>query len=210
MIVGIFGKDVIGRRNAYAYVKSLGVPTHYVYEGDRVEVLKSYVESTSLFGEKVIVVAENTFSNYKGNEREGDELIKLCKDSENIFIFDQMEEEASIKKVLQKESERFFDASSEKKKREFPSLLCNALKRRDKKNAWLEYLKLSDGETELLHGAVLWQMKKLWEDALGGAKLPYTCEELASKNKELVVMVHEAHRGGEDFKKEMERWVLKL
>lgn len=210
MIVGIFGKDVVVRRNAHTYVKSLGEPSHYVYEEDGVEMLKSYAESVSLFGGKSIIVTENILSNYKGNEKEADELIKLCKESENIFVFDQMEEEASTKKLLQKESDHFFDASSEKKKREFPSALCNALKRRDKKEAWLEYLRLASSEMELLHGAVLWQMKTLWEDALAGRKLPYTCEELASKNKELVVMVHEAHRGGADFKKEMERWVLGL
>ncbi len=210
MIVGIFGKDVVVRRNAHAYVKTLGVPSHYVREGDGAEILKSYAESASLFGEKSIVIAENMLSVHKGNEKEWDVLIKNCKESENIFVFDEMEEEASVKKFLQKESDHFFDASSEKKKREFPSALCNVLKRRDKKLAWLEYLRLADGEMELLHGAVLWQMKTLWEDAFAGRKLPYTCEELASKNKELVVMVHEAHRGGADFGKEMERWVLGL
>jgi hypothetical protein len=210
MIIGIFGKDTAVRRNAYAYVKSLGKPSHYVYEGGGVEELKAQAESVSLFGEKNIIIAENIFSRYKGNEKEGDELALLCKDSKNIFIFDQMEEEASAKKLLQRESDHFFDASSEKKKKVFPSGLCNALKKRDKKETWLEYLKLADGEMELLHGAVLWQMKSLWEEALAGRRLPYTCEELASINKELVVMVHDAHRGESDFRKEMEAWVLGL
>ena len=210
MIVGIYGKDAAIRKNALDYIHGLSKVDVLIYgsqNGD--EELKKNAESSSLFGEALVIRAENIFSEMEDDkEREG--LLLSIKDSPNTIIFDELEEKVEIKKLLEKYSDHFFDATSEKKQKEFPSALCNALKRRDKKSAWIEFLKVRDGEAELLHGAVLWQMKKLWEECLVGKVAPYTCEELAEKNKELVVLVHEAHRGNGDLREGMERWVLGL
>lgn len=210
MIVSLYGKDVLIRRNAAKYVRELGAITNRLYKDTvSIEELRSLAEAESLFGDTAIVYVENSFSEIQ-EQKEKEELLTLCKESKNIFIFDELEEEAGVKKELIKWSEHFFDGASEKKKREFPSALCDALKRRDKKTAWSEYVKVRDGESELLHGAILWQMKMLWNDALAGKSLPYTASELAEKNRELVIMFHEAHRGNVDFKNDMERWVLSL
>ncbi len=211
MIVGIYGKDVSIRMNALTYIKSLGEVSAYIYGGrDGKEELKKYAGSTSLFSEVLVFRSENIVSEME-DEEEKEALLTLCAASAHYIIFDEMEEDKDIKKLLEKHSDHFFDGTSEKKQREFPSALCNALKRRDKKSAWVEYLKVKDdGEAELLHGALLWQMRKLWEEILSGKTLPYRCEELAEKNRELVVMVHEAHRGKGELREEMERWVLSL
>jgi hypothetical protein len=211
MIIGVYGKDVTIRANAISYINKLGKTDAYVYgKQNGGEELKKYAESASLFGETLVVRAENVLVEIEGNE-EREALLSFCQTSPHTIIFDELEEMSEIKKLLEKHSDHFFDGTSEKKKSAFPSALCNALERRDKKSAWVEYLRLKDeGEPEMLHGAILWQMKKLWEDCLGGKVTPYTCEELAEKNKALVVMVHEAHRGGRDLKEGMERWVLTL
>ena len=211
MIIGVYGKDAVIRANAISYIKKLGKTDAYVYgKEDGGEELKKHAESSSLFGEVLVVRAENVLAEIEDNE-EREALLSFCQSSPHAIIFDELEEVSEIKKLLEKHSDHFFDGTSEKKQREFPSALCNALKRRDKKSAWIEYLKVKDdSEAELLHGAMLWQMRKLWEESLSGKTLPYKCEELAEKNRELVVMVHEAHRGKGELREEMERWVLSL
>ena len=206
MIVGIFGKDASIRKNANEYIKTLSTVTDRLYDYScNLEEIKALAEKVSLFGDKTVVYGENIFGTVA---KEGEALLTSCKESETIFIFDEIEEEAENKKLLLKWADHFFDAGSAKKKKEFPSALCHAIKRRDKKTAWVELMKVHDGEAELVHGAVLWQMKIVWQDILAGDKSPYNMEEIQKKNKELVVMFHRAHMGKSSLKDEMERWVL--
>jgi hypothetical protein len=208
MIVGIFGKDVALRKNALLYCKTLGKVSEYVYTHTfTMEILKQKAEGNSLFGETDIISLENVLSSLDEEKRE--EVCAICAPSSTIFIFDELEGDASVKKFLEKVSGHFFDASMTSKKKDFPTALCNALKRRDKKVAWVEFQKQKE-DAEQLHGAILWQMRALWEDSLSGKVVSYSVKELQQKNKELVVMFHEAHRGNSDLRKEMERWVLKL
>ncbi len=208
MIVGIFGKDVSIRKNANEYIKTLGTITNILYDYScDVEEIKALAEKVSLFGDKTVVYGETIFSLVV---KEGEALLTVCKESETVFIFDEIEEDAESKKSLLKWADHFFDAGSSKKKREFPSALCSAIKRRDKKTAWVELMKVRDGEAELLHGALLWQMKIIWQDVLVGGKLPYSKAEIQEKNKELVMMFHRSHMGKVSLKDEMERWVLCL
>lgn len=209
MIVGIFGKDVAIRKNGARYVRELGAVSDFLYDNTfSTDEIKKLVESQSLFGDIKIVYAENVIPKIDKEERE--EIFALCKESKNVFIFDELEEDTEVKKILLKVSDHFFDASSPKKQREFPSALCNALLRRDKKTAWIEYLKVRKMDAEPLHGAVLWQMKEIWKSVMAGKKTAYSKDEIVEKNRELVIMFHEAHRGVKDFKREMERWVLSL
>jgi hypothetical protein len=211
MIIGVYGKDASIRKNALVYIHGLGKVDALIYGSQNgSEELRKHAESSSLFGEVLVIRAENVLAEIEDNE-ERETILSFCQTSPHTIIFDELEEILEIKKLLEKHSDHFFDGTSEKKKSAFPSALCNALKRRDKKNAWVEYLRLKDeGEAEMLHGAILWQMRKLWEESISGSSMPYTCEELARKNKDLVVLVHEAHRGNCDLREGMEKWVLGL
>lgn len=109
--------------------------------------------------------------------------------------------------------------------------LADALGRRDKKAAWVEFEKVrrSGAAMEEVHGTVFWAFKTMYliatlakPDVLAsgvkeftyknyavGAK-KYTTTELAQKLSELKNMYHYAHRGEGDFDVLMEQFVLAI
>ena len=114
-------------------------------------------------------------------------------------------------KRLEKYSTKVFDAREEKVESATPFALCNAFARRDKKQAWLEWMKLRDTDSaEAIQGALWWKMKTIWEDTKSGKATKFSekeCELFASR---IIRASLDAHRGEKDLKVELESIVLSV
>lgn len=205
MMYAIVGTEVETRKKALASILKNKNPTYYVRK-DTFFQLSALIDAQDIFGGEVIVMVEQV-----GSDVEGRELLKkqlpAMKESVNLFIIDEPFTDASFTKTLEKYGE-VFNAKEEKSKKEFPSIFLSAFEKRDKKNAWVEWMKLRDGETELLHGALWWKVKMLWQGIKTGRRGAFTEEEIAHIGYELVSASHKAHRGEADLKEEMEKIIL--
>lgn len=203
MIIFLFGKDKAVRKRAYEYLKTLGEVSGYMYENTfSLEEVKRLAESVSLFSEKTIVVLENCLT------KVDEDALPLLKSSQTIFFFDEIDEvKIGEKKVLY--GEHVFDGVMKKERDPFPFSFCNAIKKRDKKEAWIQFLELKKkDEAEMIHGALLWQVKTIHKEVLEGKKHSYTKEEIESLHVELVRMAHRAREGAFSLIDELERCVM--
>ena len=109
--------------------------------------------------------------------------------------------------------------------------LADAMGRKDKKTAWVEFEKVrrSGAAMEEVHGTVFWAFKTMYliatlakPDVLAAGVKEFTYKnyavsakkyeipELATKLSELKNMYHHAHRGEGDFEILMEQFILEL
>ena len=88
--------------------------------------------------------------------------------------------------------------------------LANAILKRDKKEAWLQWMKVRDMDAEPVQGTLWWRVRTLWEGVKDGKRCAYSEEELSRMGFNLVQMSHRAHRGEVDFKEELEKFVLSI
>lgn len=187
--------------------------------------------SVSMFGGQNIVV----FDGVK-DHADGKDIVSILSDlaetTNSVFL-----REASISKD---EKERLSKIGTveeftpiEKKSREKGGnfALAEALARRDKKGAWVEFerARRSGAAMEELHGIVFWQMKTLFlaktlskEDAMraGVKEYSYRTGYAAAKNflgdeieERLTLlkdMYHRAHRGDDDLEVALEKFVLSI
>lgn len=209
MIYSIVGTGIGKREKAHEALGKLGEPTAHIYS-EQIATLQALISSTSLFGDKIIAHLIQTMDVAASR----DEVVRLLpdmQDSKNIFVIDEPFADANRVKKLEKFSEKLFDAREEKGESVDVFRLCNLFGRRDKKEAWLEWMKIRDLESpEAIQGLLWWKMKTIWEDVLNGKPSKFTkaeCEDFASR---IVRASMDAHRGEKDLKVELESIILSL
>lgn len=209
MLYSITGTEMGVREEGLKHFNTFGSPTHRVSTENFFD-LETHVDTQDLFTSKpVVIILEEVSQNVDTRESLINLLPKL-KGSSNIFLIDEPFATPALKKSLKEYSDIHFDAVEKKAAREFPFAFCNAIASKDKKAAWTEWMRVRDGEAELLLGALWWQVKKLWTEILEGKKRSYSREEIEKVGEKIVVMQHEAHRGKADLKTEIEKLVLSL
>ena len=209
MIYSIVGTHVVKREKAYDALSKLGNVSAHIYS-EQVASLVPLISATSLFGEKIIVNLLQTLDVASSR----DEVLKLLpemKDSANVFIIDEPFADANRVKKLEKYSEKVFDAREEKEEEVDVFTLCTLFAKRDKKNAWLEWMKIKEHASgEAVQGLLWWKMKTVWEDTLAGRPSKFTkeeCEQFASRIMRASIL---AHRGEKDLKVELESIILSI
>ena len=208
MIVSIIGTDINIRKKALAEVLKGRNPTAYV-RSDNTWELNHLINAEDLFGGEVIALVEQV-----GQDAEGRDILKShlkeMEASKNLFIIDEPFIETTFVKTLEKYSKELFDGRVEKVKGQDAFGLANAILKRDKKEAWLEWMKVRDMDAEPVQGTLWWRVRTLWEGVKDGKRCAYSEEELSRMGFNLVQMSHRAHRGEVDFKEELEKFVLSI
>jgi hypothetical protein len=209
MIVAIVGTNSKKRIQALQDISKFGNVSSHIYS-EQISALKPLIEASSLFGDKVIVHLIQVLEKAETREYVYS-LLPSMKESENIFVVDEPFADANRVKKIEKFAEKTFDARTEKAPEHSPFALCNAFARRDKKEVWLEWMKLRDVETpEAIQGALWWKFQTLWGDVRSGKPGKFTLAECEELGKRILCSSILAHRGERDLKVELESIVLSI
>jgi hypothetical protein len=209
MIYAIVGTDTKKRERAQEKLSGLGAATAHIYS-EHIATLEALTEASSLFGEKIIANVLQVMDAASSR----DELIRLLpsmQESLNIFIVDEPFADANRVKRLEKYAKEVFDAREEKTRGTDPFSLCNAFAKRDKKQAWLEWMALRDVESaEAIQGALWWKFQTIWGDVKSGKPAKFTLSECEEIGKRLLTSSIKAHRGEGDLWVELESIILSI
>lgn len=209
MIYSVVGTGLEKREQAFSWLQTLGTPSAHIYS-EQIVSLRPLISATSLFGEKILVHVIQVFDGASSKE----EVIRLLPEmqiSSTIFIIDEPFADANRMKKLEKFSEKLFDAREEKEKEVDVFTLCSLFARRDKKGAWVEWMKIKDEVSgEQVQGLLWWKMKTIWEDTLSGKPSKFTKEECEMFGEKVLRSSIEAHRGKADLKVELEKIILSI
>ena len=168
------------------------IGTTKVLSGSEMENVRQYL-SQDMFGNSEVVCIEDW-----QNEKDREVLYKNLKsmqESKNIFLIDEMNILAPTLKKLSTFAEKVFDAREEEKDGD-PFKLVNFINKKDKRNAWLEFVKVKNQiPAEELQGALFWKMKTVGNK---GAMF------------DLIRARYETHEGEADLYDEIEKLILRL
>ncbi len=208
MIYSIFGTDVNKRKQAISKLSGLNISTH-LYSENYLS-LRPLIEANSLFGDKISTFVIQMMDE-ASSKNELLSLISDMKDSQNVFIIDEPNANQNVVKQIGKYAEEIFDCREEKGKEANPFSMTNAFLKRDKKNAWLEFMKIKENESmEAIHGALWWRMKTIWEDVLNKRGSKYTKNDCENFGGKIVRSVLDAHNGEKELDKELEKIILSI
>lgn len=209
MLYALVGTDQKKREKAQLALAKFGTPTAHIYS-EQISALEPLIEATSLFGDKIVAHLVQTMERAENRERVYD-LLGAMKESPNVFIIDEPFADANRVKKIEKVAEALYDAREEKEKEVSPFSLTNALARRDKKNLWIEWMKIRDRlEGEAIQGALWWKFQSMWLDAISGRPSKFSKEECERLGKRIVESSILAHRGEKDLKVELESILLSI
>lgn len=208
MIYAIVGTETKGREKAYDELSKLGEISTHVYS-EQIETLEPLISATTLFGEKVIVNVIQAMEVTSAKE----EIVRLLpqlQESSNIFIIDELLADANRVKQLTKYAKKIFD-NREKKEDVDVFTLCNLVARRDKKGAWVEWMRIRDLDSpEAIQGALWWKWKLIWQDVVDGKSSKFTKAECEIIGEKLLYAPIRSHQGKADLKDEIEKVLLQL
>ena len=160
-----------------------------------------------MFGEKRIIVLEDTIQNEEMQDIILASLNLMRGSPERFFIFEG-KPDANTRKAIEKHAERSerFDAPKKKEDKSI-FLLGNALRRADKKALWVGYQKeLARGKSpESIHGVLFWGAKDMLLRARKGTRERSRAQALVAGLAELP---HEARRNNLPLEYALERFVL--
>jgi hypothetical protein len=209
MMYSIVGTGVEKREKAYQELEKFGLVSTHIYN-EQIGALEAYIEASSLFGEKVVVNVLQVMDDVKAR----DVLIELLpqmKDSSNVFIVDEPFADANRVTRLTKYSAKVFDARLPKEKDVDVFTLCTLFAKRDKKDLWVEWMRVRDLDSpEAIQGALWWKFTTIWGDVRNGKPAKFTlteCEELGGRLVRAPIL---AHRGEADLKVELEKILLSV
>jgi hypothetical protein len=210
MIYALVGTNKEGREKAWTALASLGTPTSNMYS-EQIASLKPLIEATSLFGDTVIAVLIQTMEVASSREVVT-ELLKDMQESSNIFIIDEPFADANRVKRLEKYAKKLYDAREEKEGEASPFPMCNAFGKRDKKQAFIEWMKIKDVSepVEMIHGSLWWKMKTIWEDTLNGKPTKFTKDECEYFGGLIMRATMDVYRGKGNLKDNLERIILEV
>ena len=210
MIYGVVGTNQKIRDEAFKKILKEKSASVHIYS-EQIAGLRPLIDATNLFGEEIIAMLIQTMDKAESREAVID-LLSDMKDSKNIFIIDEPFADANRIKRLEKYSERLVDAREEKEQELKPFTFCEAFARRDKKQTFIECVKIKDVSEplEMVHMALWWKMKTIWADTLNGKATKFTKAECEKFGEEIMKASLDAHRGERGLKMKLEEVVLKV
>ena len=209
MIYSIVGTDIDVRGRALKALSVHGKVTNHLYQ-EHIESLESFLFAASLFGEPIVVHIIQALDTASSKDILV-ELLPRMKDSSTIFVIDEPFADVNKVKQLTKYSKEVFDARVEKEKGVDVFTLCNYIAKRDKKNAWIEFMRIKDKESgEAIQGLLWWKWKTLWASLLEGKKTAFSKEECETIGRTILFSTIKAHRGEGDVYMELEKVILAL
>jgi hypothetical protein len=209
MIYTIVGTHKETREKGNKELTALGAVTQYVYS-EQVSELESHIDATSLFGDVVVVVCVQLGDTGSSKEILVSLLPKL-EASNNIFIIDEPFADAHLTNKLAKVSKKLINAKEEKVKDTSVFALCDSFAKRDKRQAWIDFMHLREkGEGEAIQGALWWKFQLVWQDTKAGKRTAYTLPECERIGGDIVRASIRAHRGEIDLMTELERIIVSL
>ena len=169
----------------------------------------SYAESAGLFGTNYIVIIDRIF-----NDEEKLNFIisnlSIFAESANHFIFSENKILKETLKNFEKHNSKIEYFSSIKKEKESTNhfALADAFAKKDKKTAWLLYVKAIEGgeAPESITGMLFWKIKTM---ILSGRITPFKKEEINQISSTIVSIYHKARSDGTDLTISLEQFILK-
>lgn len=135
------------------------------------------------------------------------DALPAVKDSADAVFVLEEKPDAAARKRLEKYAERAerYDAVKRKERSDIFAL-ANAVRRGDKKNAWLRYQEalMRNEAPEAVHGMLFWGAKDMFLKARSSTEK----KRAASFVAELAELPHEARRRGEELDYALERFLL--
>ena len=195
------------------------------------ETVLSYTSSGDMFGTTYVVHLSRVGENANGLDLFLNDTAVLLK-SETLFVVEENELGKDLKKVFEDAGVQITEIKSAKANF-FGGLnafqLVDAYNLRDKKNAWVLYLKLIDAGTsaEEIAGAMIWNFKNLALyfsvskpnpgaldmkpfvfSKVAAASKNFSKKEIADKSFALSSALHNSHRGKGDSATLLELFIL--
>lgn len=209
MIYSIIGTHNILREKGNKEIRSLGDAICHIYS-EQVGELEALIDATSLFGDPVVVICiqlGEVATSYEELKR----LLEPMSTSLNIFIIDEPFADVHLVKRLQKVSKKVFDAREEKQKDTSVFALCDSFIARDKKQAWVDFMRLKKADNgEAIAGALWWKFQIEWAKVKEGRVSLFKEEDCERIGGELLRSTILAHRGEKDLFVELEKIILTL
>lgn len=185
----------------------------------------------ALFGDPAIVILSEVLG---ADEQLLEGIPRMATGSHYVFAFERKAAK-ELRERVQRAGGKIIDvtgsAANTKKREDLPFELAGAIARKDKRAAWMEFLRLlhSGAPPEMLHGTIFWAAKlmllakdnlstdaaklgfspgafRLYQKLAGGWKR----EELLGMIERLVDMQHDAHQGGAPIEIQLERFILEI
>ena len=209
MIYSIVGTHKETREKAHKEIAQRGSSGRYIYN-EQISDLEALINASSLFGETIITTLVQLGDTASSKEI----LVNLLPEMEsslNIFIIDEPFADVHLTNRLTKVSKKIFNGREEKIKDTTVFALCDSFAKRDKKQAWNDFMNLRDkGEGEAIQGALWWKFQQVWVNTRDGKKSAFTLHECEQIGRDLMRSSIVAHRGKLDLMIELERIILTL
>ena len=165
------------------------------------------INTQSLWGDNQIITLDKILEDKETKDIIYENLEAL-KNSGNKFIIEETKINAAVLTKISKYATKVYDCTvgelvnnrgNNRVPEKSPFKLCDYIAAKDKKNAWLELMRLyqTDIESEPLHGAIWWKLKM---KNMGASVTSFNFIMISLRD----------HNGECDFRNEMEKWVLSL
>lgn len=170
------------------------------------EMILSYAESKSLFGDKHIFLMEGLIK--EGIVSFSKEEIFVLNQVENVFIF--LEDKIKVADLKAYKGSSVFNSFNLDKNKAVPKTnvfeIADLFSRKNKIGAWISFLKAIDSgvQPEEISGILLWKIKMMFLD---NNKF-FTKEELSSSFSQLTDLYHLGHLGKIDLALGIEQFIL--
>lgn len=209
MIYTIVGTHKETREKGNKEFAALGAVTQYIYS-EQASSLEEHIDATSLFGDTIIISCVQLGDTGSSKEVLVTLLPKL-ETSNNIFIIDEPFADVHFINKLTKVSKKLINAKEEKVKDTSVFALCDSFAKRDKRQAWVDFIHLKEkGEGEAIQGALWWKFQQVWQDTKAGRRTAYTLPECERIGGDIVRASIKAHRGELDLMIELERIIISI
>lgn len=209
MIYAIVGTEKGIRDRAYKELSCHGAVTAHLYS-EQVDRLRPLIDTSSLFGDAVVVHLIQCMD-LSSADVVITELLPLMKASTTIFIIDEPFADANRIKKISPHAEKVYNALLEKTSKSAIFRLCDLFASRNKKDLWLEWMKIRESESgEAIQGLLWWKFQTIWSDVRSGKKTNYTLKECEYFGRRILQSSILAHRGEADLKVELEKIILSV
>lgn len=171
--------------------------------------LRAALQGAGMFGERRIVVLDETLLNEDMREIVLSSFDSMQKSQEDFFIFEE-NPTADARRAIEKAADGsfHFDALKQKETKTIFALV-NPLRRADKKALWVAYQRelLSGESPEAIHGVLFWGAKDAFLKSREGSEERQRASALVA---ELAELPHKARRNSFDLEYALEKFVLSV
>lgn len=206
MIYIISGNDTKAKNAFLKKITTNKDVTRLSYSVASKDVLKSYSESTSLFGDSPVVVMDNMINESEVSLIANDLKSLQASSSTFVFIEDKLLAADQKKYKAYATIENFEEKTAKKIPKINTFAIADSFARRDKITTWALYREAVEGnlEPEAISGILFWKIKTM---VINGTNV-FSKDELRHMSCNVVSLYHRAHRGELDFVVGLEQFIL--